>query len=96
MLHPSEALVHYRIQDLLSEAEHARLVARLRSLQHARRAVKRTAAIPASTNQRRQPTRFPGPRRSTPVSRSLPSDHETTAILTHTASATAGTRRSTR
>ena len=96
MLHPSEGLARYRIQDLLGEAEHARLVARLRSLQPARRAVKRTAAIPASTNQRRQPTRFPGPRRSTPVGRSLASDTETTATLTHTASATAGTRRSTR
>ena len=92
MLHPSEALVRNRIQDLLSEAEHARLVARLRSLQHARRAVKRTAAIPASTNQ---PTRFPGPRRSTPVGRSLPSDHETTATLTPTASTSGGVRRST-
>ena len=37
MLHPSEALARYRIQDLFSEAEHARLVARLRSLQRARR-----------------------------------------------------------
>jgi hypothetical protein len=96
MLPPREALVHYRIQDLLSEAEQARLVARLRSLQRAHRAVKRTAAIPATTNQRRQPTRFPGPRGSTPVGRSLPSDHETTATFTLTASATAGTRRSTR
>jgi hypothetical protein len=96
MLPPREALVHYRIQDLLSEAEQARLVARLRSLQRAHRAVKRTAAIPATTNQRRQPTRFPDPRRSTPVGRSLPSDHETTATFTLTASATAGTRRSTR
>jgi hypothetical protein len=60
MLHPSEALARYRIQGLLSEAEHARLVARLRSLQRARRAAKRTAAIPASTNQRRQPARSPG------------------------------------
>ena len=66
MLHPSEALVHYRIQDLLSEAEHARLVARLRSLQHARRAAKRTAAIPASTNQRRQPTWVPRPAQEHP------------------------------
>jgi hypothetical protein len=32
-----EALARYRIQDLLDEAEHARLVARLRSLQRARR-----------------------------------------------------------
>ena len=96
MLHPSEALARYRIQDLLSEAEHARLVARLRSLQRARRAAKRTVAVPASTNQRRQPTRFPGPRRSTPVGRSLASDHEATATLTPTASATAGASRSTR
>jgi hypothetical protein len=95
MLHPSEALARYRIQDLLSEAEHARLVARLRSLQRARRAAKRTAAIPALTSQRRQPTRFPGPRRSTPVGRSLPSDDETTATLTPTASASGGVRRST-
>jgi len=81
--------------DLLGEAEHARLVARLRSLQRARRAAKRTAAIPALTSQRRQPTRFPGPRRSTPVGRSLPSDDETTATLTPTASASGGLRRST-
>jgi low temperature requirement protein LtrA len=37
MLSPREALAPYRIQDLLSEAEHARLVARLRSLHRARR-----------------------------------------------------------
>jgi hypothetical protein len=96
MLHPSEALARYRIQDLLGEAEHARLVARLRSLQRARRAAKRIAATPASTNQRRQPTRFPGPRKSTPVGRSLASDHETTATLTPTPSASGSARRSTR
>jgi low temperature requirement protein LtrA len=37
MLAPWEALAHYRMQDLLSEAEHARLVARLRALRRARR-----------------------------------------------------------
>jgi low temperature requirement protein LtrA len=37
MLAPWEALARYRIQDLLSEAEHARLVARLRALRRARR-----------------------------------------------------------
>jgi low temperature requirement protein LtrA len=37
MLPPSEALARYRIQDLLNQAEHARLVTRLRSLQRARR-----------------------------------------------------------
>ena len=63
MLHPSEALARYRIQGLLSEAEHARLVARLRSLQRARRAAKRTAAIPSldqtSGDSRHDPRHVP-------------------------------------
>jgi low temperature requirement protein LtrA len=37
MLPPREVLARYRIQDLLDQAEHARLVARLRSLHRARR-----------------------------------------------------------
>ena len=37
MLPPREVLARYRIQDLLNQAEHARLVARLRSLHRARR-----------------------------------------------------------
>jgi hypothetical protein len=60
MLHPSEALARYRIQGLLSEAEHARLVARLRSLQRARRAAKRPAAIPASTKPAATAGTIPG------------------------------------
>ena len=38
MLSPREALAHYRIHELLNQAERARLVARLRSLRRARRA----------------------------------------------------------
>jgi hypothetical protein len=96
MLHPSEALARYRIQGLLSEAEHARRVARLRSLQRARRAAKRTAAIPSldqtSGDSRHDPRACA---KSTPVGRSLPGDYETTATLTPTASASGGVRSST-
>ena len=48
MLPPREVLARYRIQDLLSEAEHARLVARLRSLHRARRRAAAEVSIRAT------------------------------------------------
>jgi hypothetical protein len=55
-----EALARERIKDLLNQAEHARLVARLRSLQRARRrAAKPTAATPASNKQPAAPATVP-------------------------------------
>jgi low temperature requirement protein LtrA len=48
MLPPLEALARYRIQDLLDEAEHARLVARVRSLQRARRRAAKEVSMKAT------------------------------------------------
>ena len=48
MLPPREVLARYRIQDLLNQAEHARLVARLRSLQRARRHAAKQVSIRAT------------------------------------------------
>jgi transcriptional regulator with XRE-family HTH domain len=49
--HPQD-LARYRIQDLLDQAEHARLVSRLRSLRRIRRrAARQAAAGPAPSNQ---------------------------------------------
>jgi low temperature requirement protein LtrA len=51
MLPPSEAPARYRIQDLLDEAEHARLVARLRSLQRARRHAAEQVSVKATPTE---------------------------------------------
>jgi low temperature requirement protein LtrA len=51
MLPPLEALARYRIQDLLNQAEHARLVARLRSLQRARRHAAKQVSIRATPTE---------------------------------------------
>jgi hypothetical protein len=51
MLPPSEALARYRIQDLLDEAEHARLVARLRSLERARRHAAEQVSVKATPTE---------------------------------------------
>jgi hypothetical protein len=60
MLPHFEALARDRIEDLLDQAEHARLVARLRSLQRARRRDdKPTAATPASNKQQAAPATVP-------------------------------------
>jgi low temperature requirement protein LtrA len=48
MLPPREVLARYRIQDLLNQAEHARLVARLRSLHRARRHAAKQVSIRAT------------------------------------------------
>jgi low temperature requirement protein LtrA len=46
-----EALARYRIQDLLDEAEHDRLVARLRSLQRARRRAAKQVSVKATPTE---------------------------------------------
>jgi low temperature requirement protein LtrA len=51
MLAPWEALARYRIQDLLNEAEHTRLVARLRSLHRARRRAATQVNIKATSSE---------------------------------------------
>jgi transcriptional regulator with XRE-family HTH domain len=62
MLPHPEDLARYRIQDLLDQAEHARLVVRLRSLRRIRRRAARQApARPAPSNQAVVPVTVPWP-----------------------------------
>jgi hypothetical protein len=51
MLPPREALARYHIQDLLNQAEHARLIARLRSLRRARRRAAKQVGIRATPTE---------------------------------------------
>ena len=62
MLAHSEDLARYRIQDLLDQAEHARLAIRLRSLQRIRRrAARQAVATPAPSNRSMAPVTVPRP-----------------------------------
>jgi quercetin dioxygenase-like cupin family protein len=62
-MHPHpEDLARYRVQDLLGEAEHARLVIWLRSLRRScRRPASQAAAMPAASNQAMAPVTVPWP-----------------------------------